>query len=69
MVPFLTFPHEKTTIQWPKVGVYLYFKVVLDFRFVQYGLINNFWPLESGFLMRKSEKKGPLLFRPSGPNF
>ena len=25
----------------------------------KYGLRNHFWPLESGFLMRKSEKKGP----------
>ena len=25
---------------------------------------NFFWPLESGFLMRKSEKKGPNFFGP-----
>ena len=26
-----------------------------------YGLRNHFWRLQSGFLMRKSEKKGPNL--------
>ena len=32
----------------------------------KYGLRNHFWPLESGFLMRKSEKKGPNFFGRSG---
>ena len=31
----------------------------------KYGLRNHFWPLESCFLMRKSEKKGPNLGKPS----
>ena len=29
-------------------------------------LRNHFWPLESRFLMRKSEEKGPNFFGPKG---
>ena len=47
--PFLTFPHEKTIVQWSN----------LPLISGKYGLRNHFWPLESVFLMRKSEKRGP----------
>ena len=33
----------------------------------KYGLRNHFWPLESGFLMRKSEKKSPNFLGPLLP--
>ena len=32
----------------------------------KYGLRNHFWPLESRFLMSKSEKKGPNFLGPKG---
>ena len=35
----------------------------------KYGLKNHFWPLESVFLMRKSEKKGPNSKRACCPIF
>ena len=33
----------------------------------KYGLKNHFWPLESGFLIRKNAKKGPNLLGPLLP--
>ena len=47
MALFITFPHEKTTFQWPKVvlplEVCLYWKVVLDFRSGHWKCPNREW--------------------------